>query len=205
MRQKDPRDSPARCIGVDDGPFLSRKQGGSKANLIAVMLEGPHLIKAGVGPITVDGLDATDRALKLIRPLAKSDSPILLAGVTFAGFNMIDPRIVQREFGTATLVVVGFRPSNSAVKRALVRHFADWRDRWRIIRSLGTIRRIVTVTGENPIFYEAFGCSRREARRILSSWALVSRMPEPLRVAGLVARGLFSAQPSDSVSGYRSL
>ena len=186
------------CIGIDDGPFLPRKQGGRKAHLVAVQLSGPHLVKARIGSITVDGLDATGRALRLLRPFRTSTSPILLAGVTFGGFNLIDPQVLQEQFETPTIVVVGFRPSNSAVKRALVHHFSDWKERWRIIRSLGPLRRIVTVSGENPIFYEAFGCSRSAARRILLRWALVSRMPEPLRVAGLVARGLFSSQPSDS-------
>ncbi|TMI56547.1 DUF99 family protein, partial [Candidatus Bathyarchaeota archaeon] len=41
------------------------------------------------------------------------------------------------------------------------------------------------------------GCSSSVAQRILAGWALVSRIPEPLRVAGLVARGLFPAQPLD--------
>lgn len=187
-----------RCIGIDDGPFLPRKLGGSKAHLVAVQLSGPHLIKAQTGPIIIDGLDATDRAVKLLRDFRVSESPILLAGVTFGGFNIINPRVLEREFETPTIVVVGFRPNNRAVKRALVRHFADWRERWRIIQSLGPLRRIVTAAGENPIFYEAFGCSRLQARRVLLRWAFVSRVPEPLRVAGLVARGLFSAQPSDS-------
>jgi uncharacterized protein len=193
------RDSKSsKCIGVDDGPFVPRKLGGSKANIVAVQMDGPHILKARTESIAIDGLDATAQALKLLRPFRISDSPILLAGVTFGGFNLIDPRVLQNEFETPTIVVVGFRPSNRAVKRALVRHFPDWRERWRIVRSLGPLRRIVTVAGENPIFYETFGCSRPAARRILAGWALVSRMPEPLRVVGLVARGLFSSQPSDS-------
>jgi uncharacterized protein len=187
----------SRCVGIDDGPFLPRRLGGSKAPLFAVQLNGPHIVKVQVRPIAVDGLDATNQALKLLRRFRLSESPILLAGVTFGGFNLIDPLVLENEFETPTIVVVGFRPSNRAVKRALVRHFPDWRERWRVIRSLGPLRRIVTVEGENPIFYEAFGCSRPAARRILAGWALVSRTPEPLRVAGLVARGLFS-QPSDS-------
>jgi uncharacterized protein len=198
MLPTDSRDNrSSKCVGIEDGPFLPRRLGGSKASLIAVQLNGPHIVKAQARSIAVDGLNATEQASKLLRHFRLSATPILLAGVTFGGFNLIDPRVLENEFETPTIVVVGFRPSNRAVKRALVRHFPDWRERWRIIRSLGPLRRIVTVEGENPIFYEAFGCSRLVARRILASWALVSRMPEPLRVAGLVARGLFS-QPSDS-------
>ncbi len=187
----------ASCIGVEDGPFLPRRLGGSKAPLVVVKLEGPHMTAVRAGWIGVDGMDGTERALKLLESFAMSESPILLAGVTFGGFNLIDPRRLQKMFKVPTIVVVRSRPNNRAVKRALVRHFLDWRERWRIIRSLGPLRTVRTVASENPLFYEAFGCSSSVAQRILAGWALVSRIPEPLRVAGLVARGLFPAQPLD--------
>jgi len=187
----------ASCIGVEDGPFLPRRLGGSKAPLVVVKLEGPHMTAVRAGWIGVDGMDGTERALKLLESFAMSESPILLAGVTFGGFNLIDPRRLHKKFKVPTIVVVGSRPNNRAVKRALVRHFLDWRERWRIIRSLGPLRTVRTVASENPLFYEAFGCSSSVAQRILAGWALVSRTPEPLRVAGLVARGLFPAQPLD--------
>ena len=185
------------CIGIDDGPFLPRRLGGSKAPLVAAQLNGPHLVNARVASISVDGLDATSTSLRMLSSLPVRDSPILLAGATFAGFNIINPRVLQKKFRTPTIVVIGSRPNNSAVKRALVGHFPDWRRRWRMLLSLGPLRQARTVQNENPIFYEAFGCRYDEARRILRGWAFVSRIPEPLRVAGLVARGLFPAQPLD--------
>src|SRR5437899_2902856 len=185
------------CVGIDDGPFLSRRLGGSTAPLVVAQLNGPHLVKARVGWISVDGLDATLVASRLLGSLQLRDLPILLAGATYAGFNIINPRVLQRRFRTPTIVVIGSRPDNRAVKRALVRHFLDWRKRWRILSSLGPLRQLRTFQKENQIFYEAFGCRHDEARRILTEWAYVSRIPEPLRVAGLVARGLFPAQPLD--------
>ncbi len=185
----------ASCIGIDDGPFPPKGLGRSKAPLVAVLLQGPHLIRAEVGWITVDGLDATTKAVGLLRGLSHGSCPILLAGATFAGFNLIDPRVLEKRFRAPTVVVVGSRPDNRSVKRALVKHFPDWQERWEIIRSLGPLRHLRAVAGENPVFYESFGCSAWEARKILSDWALVSRLPEPLRVAGLVAHGLFSSEP----------
>lgn len=183
------------CIGLEDGPFLPRRLGGSRAPLVAVKLQGPRLTGVRTGWIGVDGLDGTEQALKLLSSLPARGLPILLAGVTFGGFNLVDPRRLQKRFRTPAIVVVGYRPDNRAVKRALVRHFPDWRKRWQIIRSLGPLRTVRTMESENPIFYEAFGCSSGVARNILRSWAVVSRIPEPLRVAGLVARGLFPPQP----------
>ena len=146
--------------------------------------------------MTVDGLDATEVAIRMLKRIgARRHCPILLGGVTFAGFNMIDPHILQRTFHVPVIVVIGSRPDNRSVKRALVRHFEDWRARWRIIRSLGPLHRLRTIRSENPIYYEMFGCTFSEARRILKTWAFVSRMPEPLRVASIVAHGLFPSKP----------
>jgi endonuclease V-like protein UPF0215 family len=185
------------CVGIDDGPFLSRRLGGSTTPLVVAQLNGPHLVKARAAWISVDGLDATSVASRLLSSLQLQDSPILLAGATFAGFNIINPRVLQRKFRTPTIIVIGSRPNNRAVKRALVRHFPDWKRRWRVLSSLGPLRQVRAFRNEGPVFYEAFGCADNEARRILKEWAFVSRVPEPLRVAGLVARGLFPAQPLD--------
>jgi endonuclease V-like protein UPF0215 family len=198
MRRRASRNSTiTSCIGIDDGPFLSRRLGGSRAPLVVAQLNGPHLVEARAAWISVDGLDATAVASRILSSLPAQDSPILLAGATFAGFNIINPRVLQRKFRTPTIVVIGSRPNNRAVKRALVRHFPDWRRRWRILSSLGPLRQVRTFRNEGPIFYEAFGCAEDETRRILKQWAFVSRVPEPLRVARLVARGLFPTQPSD--------
>ena len=198
MRRRASRNSTiTNCVGIDDGPFLSRRLGGSTAPLVVAQLNGPHLVKARVGRISVDGLDGTTIALRMLNSLPVRDSPILLAGATYAGFNIINPRVLQRRFRTPTIVVIGSRPNNRAVKRALVRHFPDWRKRWRILSALGPLYQVRTFRNEGPIFYEAFGCEDNEARRILKESSYVSRTPEPLRVAGLVARGLFPAQPLD--------
>jgi endonuclease V-like protein UPF0215 family len=121
-----------------------------------------------------------------------------LGGVTFAGFNLIDPHVLHRRFHSPVLVVTGARPDNRAVKNALKNHFQDWKERWRIINSLGLLRNVKTVPEENPLFYETIGCTSTEAHRILKSLAYVSRIPEPLRVASMIARGLFA--PSKPVA-----
>src|SRR2546430_5661313 len=64
------------CVGIDDGPFLSGSLGGSKAPLVVAQLNGPHLVKARVGRISVDGLDATTTALRMLSSLPLRDSPI---------------------------------------------------------------------------------------------------------------------------------
>ncbi len=179
------------CIGVDDGPFPLRTTNQPRhAPLIATQLTGPRLTKLQTGWITVDGLDATQTLQTLTQHLPKS--PILLSGATFGGFNLIDPKKISQHFKTPVIIVVGSKPSNRAVKHALIKHFPDWQKRWEIMKSLGPLRRVRTMPGEPAIYYEPFGCSIPEARRILTSNAFVSRLPEPIRVASILARNLFT-------------
>jgi len=184
----------SRCIGVDDGPFPPKTDDKVRyAPLLAAWLKGPHLQQLRTDWIIVDGLDATRKTRLLLEN--SQNIPVLLSGVTFGGFNLIDPWKIQKNTKAAVIVVIGSRPDNRAVKRALSRHFPDWKERWTLIRSLGPLHKVRTVANENPVFFERFGCSTREAALILKGSAFVSRVPEPLRVAGILARGLFSPKP----------
>jgi uncharacterized protein len=184
----------SRCIGIDDGPFPPKTDDRVRhAPLIAAWLKGPHLQKVRTDWITVDGLDATGKAQLLLK--GSQHLPVLLSGVTFGGFNLIDPLKIQKVTKAPVIVVIGSRPDNRAVKRALSRHFPDWKDRWDLIRSLGPLHEVRTIANEGPVFFERFGCSTRDADLILKGSAMVSRIPEPLRVAGILARGLFSPKP----------
>jgi len=185
----------SRCVGIDDGPFPPKTDDKVRyAPFIAVWLKGAHLQQLRTHWITVDGLDATRKAQLLLKD--SRDIPILLSGVTFGGFNLIDPWKIQKMTKAPVIAVIGSRPDNRAVKRALSRHFPDWKQRWDLVKSLGSLHHVRTMAGEGPVFFERFGCSTHEAGLILKSWAFVSRVPEPLRVAGILARGLFSPKPS---------
>ena len=184
----------SRLIGIDDGPFPPKTDDEVRyAPLIAVWLKGSHLQHLRTDWITVDGLDATRKVQLLLK--GSLHIPVLLSGVTFGGFNLIDPWKVQKNTKAPVIVVIGSRPDNRAVKRALFRHFPDWKERWDLIRSLGPLHHVRTMANEGPVFFERFGCSTQDAALILKGSAFVSRVPEPLRVAGILARGLFSPKP----------
>src|SRR2546430_15831244 len=119
MRRAVSRDTRvASCIGIEDGPFIPRRLGGSNAPLVAVKLEGPHITAVRAGWIGVDGMDGTERALKLLKSLSMLQSPILLAGGTVGGFHLVAPPRLQEMFKVPPIVVVGYPPDNMAVVRA---------------------------------------------------------------------------------------
>ena len=139
----------------------------------------------------MDGLDATDKLLSMIRRMEVD--AIILGGITFGGFNVIDPRVIHGETGVPIIVYSGVKPDNDAVLAALMKHFPDWERRWEIIGGLGEIHRTRVFREGQKIYFEVIGCSPGWAEKVLKDSAMISKIPEPVRVAGLVARGLTRA------------
>ena len=183
--------SHARYVGVDDGSFEFQRctcYAREKTVLAVVLLEGIRIVTVRIGRITVDGLDATATLNQLLRDL-KFDA-VFLSGVSFAGFNLIDAYEIYRTYGKPVIIVSGRRPDNHSVKKALSLHFKDWQTRWAIINKLGVVHQVRSCATEPPLFFEVVGTSTSKARRLIKDSARLGRLPEPVRVADLVAKGL---------------
>ena len=82
------------------------------------------------------------------------------------------------------------------MKTALMKHFDDWKLRWSYIEKVGEVY-TATIYGVKPIFFETIGCSPEWAKEILVEQCVSSRVPESVRLAKMIARGVspfFSSQ-----------
>ena len=177
----------SRVVGVEDGGF-SREADVQKALLVSVFLHGVSIIDFQMTDIEVDGLDATEKFSCMLRRW--SFDGVILAGVSYAGFNLIDPNVVFEEFEKPVIVVARTKPNSKAVKGALLRHFEDWETRWAVVEKLGPVYEIVSVPNEPPIYAEIVGADLKLARNLVRRLSVCCRIPEPIRVARLIARGL---------------
>jgi endonuclease V-like protein UPF0215 family len=175
-----------RIVGVEDGSF--QKNVTKKAVLAAVLVTGSKIERAKALMITVDGLDATERLSVSIR--GWEFDALLLSAISFAGFNLVDPTKVSDAFGKPIIIVSRTKPNNETVKRALRAHFEDWEVRWTIFAKLGSVHRVATPLGKRPVYLETVNADAEWASRLVCALAFWGRLPEPLRVAGLIARGL---------------
>jgi len=183
-----------RAVGFDDGPSTIRGVGklrGSQAVLLGVWFRGLRIDDIRVGVLTVDGLDVTDTMLRLLRH--RQPDIIFLSGASFAGFNIIDSKGLHSALGIPAIVVSRDKPDNTSVRRALKKHFADWRIRWGLVSELGKIHAFAPISEEEPLYFEAVGLSAEKARRVIRAYCVTTRVPEPIRVAGLLAKGLAPA------------
>lgn len=159
-----------------------------QASLVAVWFDGLRIGNIRMGALMVDALDVTDVILRLV---SKTPTDIVfLSGASFAGFNIVDSRRLHAALHVPIIVVSREKPNNASVRRALKKHFADWKTRWALVRALGRIHAFAPKASEEPLYFEAIGVSVAKARRIIRAYCVTSRVPEPIRVAGIVAKGL---------------
>lgn len=183
--------SKARLLGVEDGSFpphrFKRK---GKTILCAVLTKGLRVEAVSLRLIDVDGLDAMNKLLdvaKLLRPL----DMIVLGGVTFGGFNIIDPVTLHEDLGVPVVVFTTERPDNEAVLNALKKHFDDWEFRYRVFEKLASVSPVYETKlnpKEKAVFLEIVGIEAEKAVEILKRVTVIGRAPEPLRIANRIAK-----------------
>jgi endonuclease V-like protein UPF0215 family len=179
--------------GVQDGSFEAFHRGSSSIKqytaLCCATLEGEIIIDISIDRILVDELDATK---VLLNNLGKIETDaIILGGVTFGGFNVIDVDNVYKRTRIPVIVYSGFYPDMKATKKALRKHFSDWKIRWERYEKLGDIYKFESDYFP-PIFFEYFGCSKNFAKKILMEQSITCRIPEAVRVANIIAKGVSS-------------
>jgi len=179
-----------RSVGVDAGSFGPRwgLRGCPTTYLVAAFFVGLRLDEVRIATITVDGLDVTSAMQRLLS--RRTFDLVLLSGLCYAGFNVVDLDVLRERFGRPLLAVSADRPDHVAVLRALKKHFNDWRARSRFLSVAGPVRRLSRGSHQGPLFFSTSGIPPIAARRVLRSFCVVTGFPEPLRVAKLIAHGL---------------
>jgi endonuclease V-like protein UPF0215 family len=173
-------------VGVEDGSF--QKGITRKALLVAVLFRELEIEDTRITKVTVDGLDATKKLSELLS--GWEFAAVLLAGVSFAGFNVIDPTVIHEKFEKPVIIATRTKPDSKAVHRALQRHFEDWRIRWEVFEKSGSFRKVVVLADEPPIYVKTIGADFEWDCNIINALSICCRIPEPIRVARLIARGL---------------
>jgi endonuclease V-like protein UPF0215 family len=182
--------SEIRVIGIDDGPFEPHTEG--KALLVGTVFRGGQWLDGILRTyIDVDGKDATQRIIEMINKSRHKGQlrVIMVDGVTFAGFNVIDIQEVFRQTGLPVIVVSRKLPDFPKVKKAL-KNLPDWQERWRMLRAAGKIYPVRSRPRAAPICMQVAGIKRADAEEIIKLTSTRSLVPEPLRVAHLIATGI---------------
>jgi uncharacterized protein len=181
-------------VGVDDGPFLRSSR---RAALVGVIFSAPNYVEGILRTsVTIDGTDATDQILAMLGSSSFLDGvrAVLLDGIAVGGFNLIDLDRLHESLQRPIVTVTRHAPDFPSIHAALRKYFPqDASARWKLIRA-HPLFRLPTAEG-NPLRVSAVGCTRAEAAAIVRRTTVRGNLPEPLRLARLVARALVRAGP----------
>jgi len=168
-------------IGFDDGPFDSAHRG--DVPLVGVACARTRVDGVVVGRVRRDGADATRRIAKLVldSPFAPQLHVVLLQGIALAGFNVVDVRALSAMLDLPVMVVVRRQPDLERIRRALLENVPGGRRKWRLVQQLGSPEPL------EGLYVQRVGLDVAAARRALRASRLHGLLPEPLRVAHLVA------------------
>jgi endonuclease V-like protein UPF0215 family len=177
-------------VGVDDGAFIPRTEG--VVDVVGVVYRGGYWFEGVMRTeITIDGLDATENIADMIEssPYYRELRVVVLDGVTFAGFNVVDIKKLSRKLALPFIAVVREKPKMGEIRSAL-ENLPDFEIRWQAMENAGETLEVKTREGENPVYMHVAGILREDAEKIMEKTSTRSNIPEALRVAHLIASGL---------------
>jgi endonuclease V-like protein UPF0215 family len=137
---------------------------------------------------TVGGMDATAAVLRLVRSLNRADINLLLVnGCVISWFNIIDLNEVYQQL-QLPLICVTYEDSEG-LEAHIAKHFegAERDSRLEAYQRLNQ-RAPLQLRDQYTVFIRCLGIQLAEAEAVLNKFTLQGKVPEPVRVAKLVAR-----------------
>ena len=188
-RQTMQRPRYSHVIGVDDAPFPREHRG--DVPIVGVAYSLLRLEGTIHARVRRDGADATRSLAAMVKGsrFAEHTRLVLLEGIALAGFNVVDIHGLADALGMAVLIVVKRKPDMEAVERALLERVRGGRRKWALIKKAGDMEPVA------GCWIQRAGIEVDDAAEVIRSLAVHGRMPEPLRVAHLVANTLAIETP----------
>ncbi|ACL73752.1 DUF99 family protein [Thioalkalivibrio sulfidiphilus] len=178
----------SHVVGFDDAPFARSHRG--DVLVAGAVFAGARLDGVLSTRVRRDGANATGRlaACIIASKFHAQLHAVLLQGIAFAGFNVVDLEGLHRETGLPVLVVARRKPSLSTIRRALLDHVPGGKRKWRLIEAAGPMEPLAGV------FVQRQGIGETQARRLIENLQINGLMPEPLRVAHMIAGGVTTGE-----------
>ncbi|MFH0832758.1 MAG: DUF99 family protein [Candidatus Aenigmatarchaeota archaeon] len=172
-----------RVIAWDDCAFRFKQK---NVLIVGAIFRGGKFLDGLLSTrIKKDGTDATEKIAASILKSRHYDqlSYIMLDGITFAGFNLVDIKKLHKKTKLPVIVIQRKKPDMKKFKEAL-KIFSDYKKRLNVVSNAGKI------SSSGKIYYQKAGLSNDECEELMKVTCVRSNVPEPIRVAHLIASGL---------------
>jgi hypothetical protein len=176
----------SNTIGIDDAPF-SRAHRGDVA-IVGAVLTRKRLDGVVISAVRRDGRNATEKIAEMIESSAFDAhvQAVLLQGIALAGFNVVDIHELARRLSRPVLVIARYEPDLAAIRRALLGRVPGGPRKLALIEKAGPMEPLAGVLVQRA------GLSLAQAGRCLGDLRLHGKIPEPLRLAHLIAGAIAS-------------
>ena len=172
-----------RVLGVSE----SFKREDEKSIAVGVVMRGDMRIDGlGFCEPEVGGIDATETLIAMYSRLGREDVRAwLLGGCIISWFNVVDS-VRLREVTGVPVVCLSYNPSEG-IERYFREYFPDdWRSRIEMMDRGGQRQEVLLKTGHS-VFLTTSGITLDKARKLVNQFTLDGRIPEPIRVARIIA------------------
>jgi endonuclease V-like protein UPF0215 family len=174
-----------RALGIAE----SFKEVHSKRSVLAgVVMRSDMIIDGFVfGSAEIEGDDATEEIVGMFQRLNRNDiNMIMLGGSVISMYNIIDTDSLGSRTDTPVISVT-FEESEG-LEHHIKHHFPDsWEKKLSAYNKLGA-REAVKLHTNYMVYVRPYGISLEISKRILDKFTIQGAIPEPIRLARLLAR-----------------
>lgn len=172
----------SNTVGFDDAPFAPEHRG--DVRLIGAVCAQTRLDGVVSGVVRRDGRNSTSVMAELASRFGGHVQVVLLQGIAVAGFNVVDVLALHERLDRPVLVVARRQPNLRKMRVTLRERIPGGERKWRLIERLGPMEKV------RDVFVQRIGISVRETETLLAATTRHGHIPEPLRMAHLIAGGI---------------
>ncbi len=177
-----------RVVGVDDGPVPAGRGCPVFVAAPVVRVDG-QLDGLLTTRIRRDGWNATAQLESLLgssRFLPQIHA-VMLDGIALGGLNVVDLPRLSATLERPVLTVIRRAPDLDRFRNAIER-LPRAAKRWALVERAGPVH------SADPIYFQCAGIPPEEARTLVRATTLHGNLPEPIRLAHLIAGGVVDGE-----------
>ncbi|MCP8311560.1 MAG: DUF99 family protein [Candidatus Methylarchaceae archaeon HK02M1] len=185
-----------RALGIAES---FKKDQSIKSVLAGVVIRSDMIVDGFIfGSVEIGGDDATDEIVSMFQRLKRNDiNVIILGGSIISMYNIIDIDSVVVRTNTPAISVT-FEESEG-LEPHIKHHFPDsWEKKLSAYNKLGS-RENVKLHTDYTVYVRPCGISLEICKRILDKFTIQGAVPEPIRLARLLARAKIASDISQRI------
>ena len=176
-----------RILAIEDAPFKRSQE----KDLIVGVIGRQELVEGILSSyVAVDGDDATDRILKMVKKSRFRDQIALIAlnGVTLAGLNLVDIVSLSKQLKMPIIAITRKRPHENLLAAAIKKYGNKKK-----LATLQSVNKKIEIERYGGYYIQIIGIDKKTAMKMLQ------KCVELLRLAHITASGVTTGESTGRI------